>query len=179
VNDLPPQTSDRPSGSPRTQPFHCKDRSSRLEGGTSAGPAAGAVAPEEAQADQRWEAAKVEVQRLWTLAQDLQTEARTKASFTAFRDQANSAQDALQQAEEVSRQAREDWVAAVGALPMVGLQVPGTPSVLVPLEQLESDCRDQVQALAEEILKRGAAPRTAATRAAIRAAQERGEARGS
>jgi hypothetical protein len=121
----------------------------------------------------------VEVQRLWTLAQDLQTEARTKAGFTAIRDQANSAQDALQQAKEVMRQAREDRVAAVGALPMVGLQVPGAPSVLVPLEQLESDCRDQVQALAEEILKRGATARTAATRAAIRAAQERGEARGS
>jgi hypothetical protein len=148
-------------------------------GGTSAGPAAGAVAPEEAQADQRWEAAKAEVQRLWTLAQDLQTEARTKASFTTFRDQANLAQDALQQAKEVLRQAREDRVAAVGALPIVGLQVPGAPSVLVPSEQLESDCRDQVQALAEKILKRGAAARTAATRAVIRAAQERGEARGS
>jgi hypothetical protein len=40
-------------------------------GGTSAGPAAGAVAPEKAQADQRWKAAKAEVQRLWTLAQNL------------------------------------------------------------------------------------------------------------
>jgi hypothetical protein len=113
-------------------------------GGTSAGPAAGAGAPEEAQADQRWEAAKTEVQRLWTLAQEPQTEARTKASFMAFRDQANLAQDALQQAEDVSPQAREDRVAAVGALPMVGLQVPGARSVVVPSEQLESDCRDQV-----------------------------------
>jgi hypothetical protein len=96
-------------------------------GGTSSGPAAGAVAPEEAQADQRWEAAKAEVQRLWTLAQDLQTEGRTKESFTAFRDQANLAQDALQQAEDVSRQAREERMTAVGSFPMVGLQVPGAP----------------------------------------------------
>jgi hypothetical protein len=93
-------------------------------------------------------------------------------SFTAFRDQANLAQDALQQAEDVSRQAREDRVAAVGALPMVGLQVRGAPSVVVPSEQLESDCRDQEQALAEEVLRRGAAARAAAARAAARAAQE-------
>jgi hypothetical protein len=179
VNDPLRPTSDKPSGSPQTQPFHCKGPQLTAGGGTSAGSAAGAVVPEEAQADQQWEAAKTEVQRLWTLAQDLQTEARTKASFMAFRDQANSAQDALQQAKEVSRQAREDRVAAVDALPMVGLQVPGAPSVVVPSEQLESDCRDQVQALAEEIIKRGAAARAAATRAAVRAAQERAEARGS
>jgi hypothetical protein len=137
------------------------------------------VAPEEAQADQQWEVAKAEVQRLWTLAQDLQTEARTKASFTAFRDQANSAQDALQRAEDVSRQAREERMAAAGALPMVGLQIPWAPSVVVPSKQFESDCREGVQALAEEILKRGAAARAAATRAAVRAAQKRAEARGS
>jgi hypothetical protein len=112
-------------------------------GGTiPSGPAAGAVAPEEAQADQQWEVAKAEVQRLWTLAQNLQTEARTKANFTAFRDQANSAQDALHRAEDVSRQAREEQMAAAGALPVVGLQIRGAPSVVVPSEQFEADCRE-------------------------------------
>jgi hypothetical protein len=96
----------------------------------------------------------------------------TKDSFTAFRDQANLAQDALQAAEDASRQAREERIATVGALPMVGLQIPGAPSIVVPSEQFKSDCREGVQALIEEILTRGATARAAATRAAARAAQE-------
>jgi septal ring factor EnvC (AmiA/AmiB activator) len=68
-------------------------------------------------------------------------------------------------------------MAAAGALPMVGLQIPGAPSVVVPSEQLESGCRDQVQALTEEILRKDAAARAAAARAAARAAQEGARAR--
>jgi hypothetical protein len=52
-------------------------------------------------------------------------------------------------------------MASVGALPMTGLQLPEAPVVLEPSEQLEADCQDQVQALAVEIVKRGAAARAA------------------
>jgi hypothetical protein len=72
------------------------------------------------------------------------------------------AQDALEAAEAASRQAREKRMASVGALPMTGLQLPGAPVVLEPSEQLEADCQDQVQALAVEIVSRGAAARAAA-----------------
>jgi hypothetical protein len=69
------------------------------------------------------------------------------------------AQDAFEAAETASRQAREERMASAGALPMTGLQLPGAPAVLEPLEQLETDCQDQVQALAVEIVNRGAAAR--------------------
>jgi hypothetical protein len=66
------------------------------------------------------------------------------------------AQDTFEAAEAASRQAREERMASVGALPMTGLQLPGAPAVLEPSEQLETDCQDQVQALAVEIVNRGA-----------------------
>jgi hypothetical protein len=50
-------------------------------------------------------------------------------------------------------------MAFVGALPMTGLQLPGAPAVLEPSEQLETNCQDQVQALAVEIVNRGASAR--------------------
>jgi hypothetical protein len=105
------------------------------------------------------------------LSQELQTVARAESIYTAFREMA---QDALQAAEEASCQAREERIAAVGALPLTGLQVPGAPAVLEPSEQFESDCREGVQALAEEILKRGSDGAAAARRAA-REAQRQGE----
>jgi hypothetical protein len=46
---------------------------------------------------------------------------------------------------------------SVGALPLTGLQLPGAPEMIEPSERLEADCQDQVQALAQEILRKGAA----------------------
>jgi hypothetical protein len=129
--------------------------------GGPAGPVAGTVSPGGAQADQRWEEAKAEVQPLWALGQQLQTEAQTKPTYTSFRETAKMAQDTFEAAEAVSRQAREERMASVGALPMTGLQLPGAPVVLEPSEQLEADCQNQVQALAVEIVNRGAAARAA------------------
>jgi hypothetical protein len=105
------------------------------------GPAAGTVSSGEAHADQRWKEAKAEVQRRWNSSQDLQTAARAASGYTAFKESAEMVQDALQAAKEASRQAREARSAAVGALPLTGLQVPGAPSVVEPSEQFESDCR--------------------------------------
>jgi hypothetical protein len=59
-----------------------------------------------AQTDQQWEQARAEVQRLWAMGQQLQEEARTKTTNTGFRDTAKMAQDALEAAEQASRQAR-------------------------------------------------------------------------
>jgi hypothetical protein len=130
-------------------------------GGEPAGPAACTVSTRWGQADQRWEEAKAEVQRLWALGQQLQTEAQTKPTYTSFRETAKMAQDTFEAAEAASRQAREERMASVGALPMMGLQLPGAPAVLEPSEQLEADCQDQVQALAVEMVKGGAAARAA------------------
>jgi hypothetical protein len=129
-------------------------------GGGPAGPVAGTVLSGGAQADQRWEEAKAEVQRLWALGQQLQTEAQTKPTYTSFKETAKIAQDTFEAAEAASRQAREERMASVGALPMTGLQLPGAPAILEPSEQLETDCQDQVHALAVEIVNRGAAART-------------------
>jgi hypothetical protein len=71
------------------------------------------------------------------------------------------AQDTFEAAKAASRQAREERMASVGTLPMTGLQLPGAPVVLEPSEQLEADCQDRLQALAVEIVNRGAAARTA------------------
>jgi hypothetical protein len=71
------------------------------------------------------------------------------------------AQDTFEAAEAASQQAREERMAFVGALLMTGLQLPGSPVVLEPSEQLEADCQDQLQALAVEIVNRGAAARAA------------------
>jgi hypothetical protein len=127
--------------------------------GGPAGPVAGTVSSEGAHADQRWEEAKAEVQRLWALGQQLQTEAQTKPTYTSFRETAKMAQDTFEAAAAASRHAREERMASVGALPMTGLQLPGAPALLEPSEQLETECHDQVQALALEIVNRGAAAR--------------------
>jgi hypothetical protein len=129
-------------------------------GGGPTGPAA-TVSAGGAQADQHWEQARAEVQRLWTLGQQLQGEAQTKTTYTGFRKTAKMAQDALEAAEQASRRARKERMASVGALPMTGLQLPGAPAVLAPSEQLEADCQEQVQALATKILSSGAAARAA------------------
>jgi hypothetical protein len=74
------------------------------------------------------------------------------------------AQDTFEAAEAASRQAREERMASVGALPMTGLQLPRAPVVPEPSEQLEADCQEQVQALAVEIVNRRAAARAAVQR---------------
>jgi hypothetical protein len=81
------------------------------------------------------------------------------------------AQDVLEAADAASRQAREERIASVDALPMTGLHLPGAPEVIEPSEQLEADCQDQVQALAQEILRRGAAARAAVAASAGQGAQ--------
>jgi hypothetical protein len=81
------------------------------------------------------------------------------------------AQNALEAADAASRQAREERMASLGALPMTGLQLPGAPDVVEPSEQLEADCWDQVQTLAQEILRRGEAARAAVAAAAGQASQ--------
>jgi hypothetical protein len=45
----------------------------------------------------------------------------------------------------------------VGALPLTGLQLSRPSEIIEPSERLEADCQDQVQTLAQEILRRGAA----------------------
>jgi hypothetical protein len=106
------------------------------------------VAAEGSQADQQWEQARAEVQRLWALGQQLQGEAQTKTTYTGFREVAKMAQDALEAADAASRRARQERMASVGALPLTGLQLPGAPEMIEPSERLEADCQDQVQALA-------------------------------
>jgi hypothetical protein len=157
----PPTTKERHPKRVATEAAATLQRPQLTAGGGPAGPAASTVSPGGAQADQRWEQARAEVQRLWTLGQQLQTEAQTKPTYTGFRETAKMAQDTFEAAEAASRQAREERMASVGALPMTGLQLPGAPVVLEPLEQLEADCQDQVQALAVEIVNRGAAARAA------------------
>jgi hypothetical protein len=156
--DRPPATDERQILKRVATEAAASQRGSQLAAGGGppppSGPAAGTVASE-AQVDPRWEEAKAEVQRWWNLSQELQTAARAESTYTAFRESAKMAQDALQATEEASRQTREERIAAVGALPLTGLQIPGAPTVLEPSQQFESDCWEGVQALAEEILKRG------------------------
>jgi hypothetical protein len=59
----------------------------------------------------------------------------------------------------------------VGALLITRLQLPEAPEVIEPSEQLETDYKDQVQALAQGILSRGAAARAAVTVSAGQGAQ--------
>jgi hypothetical protein len=139
-------------------------------GGGPRGPAARAAA-EGSQADQQWEQARAEVQRLWALGQQLQEEARTKTTYTGFREVAKMAKDALEAANTASRRARQERMAFVGALPFMGLQLLGAPEVIEPSEQLEADCQDQMQALAQEILRRGAAAMAAGAASAGQGAQ--------
>jgi hypothetical protein len=63
------------------------------------------------------------------------------------------AQDAPKAADAASPRARQERMASVSALPLTGLQLPGAPEMIEPSERLEADCQDQVQALAQEILK--------------------------
>jgi hypothetical protein len=81
------------------------------------------------------------------------------------------AQDALEAANAASRRARQERMASVGALLLTGLQLPGAPEGIEPSERLEADCQDQVQALAQEILRRGAAAMTARAATAAQGAQ--------
>jgi hypothetical protein len=139
-------------------------------GGGPRGPAATAAA-EGSQADQQWAQARAEVQRLWAMAQQLQGEAQTKTIYTGFREGAKMAQETLEAADAASRRARRERMASVGALPLTGLQLPGAPEMIEPSEQLEANCQDQVQALAQEILRRGAAPMAAGAASAGQGAQ--------
>jgi hypothetical protein len=143
-------------------------------GGEPRGPAA-TVAAEESQADQQWGQTRAEVQRLWALGQQLQGEAQTKTTYTGFREVFKMAQDALEAANATSRRARQERMASVGALPITGLQLPRAPEVIGPSEQLEADCQDQVQALAQEILRRGAAAGAGAASAGQGAQRTEGE----
>jgi hypothetical protein len=75
-------------------------------GGVPSGPDASTMSSGGAQADQRWEEAKAEVQRLWALGQQLQTEAQTKPTYTSFKETAKMAQDTFEAAKAASRQTR-------------------------------------------------------------------------
>jgi hypothetical protein len=81
------------------------------------------------------------------------------------------AQDALEAADAAPRRARQEHMASVGAHPLTGLQLPGAPEMIEPSERLEADCQDQVQALAQEILRRGAAAMAAEAASAGQGAQ--------
>jgi hypothetical protein len=129
------------------------------------------VAAEGLQADQHWEQARAEIQRLWALGQQLQEEAQTKTTYTGFREVARMAQNALEAANAASRRARQERMASLGALSMTGPQLPGAPEVIEPSEQLEADCQDQVQALAQKIIRREAAARAAIAALAGQGAQ--------
>jgi hypothetical protein len=157
--ERPPATEERQPKRVATEAAATLQGPQLTAGGGPAGPAASTVSSGGAQADQRWDKAKAEVQRLWALGQQLQTEAQTKPTYTSFKETAKMAQDTFEAAETASRQAWEERMASVGALPMTGLQLPGAPAVLEPSEQLETNCQDQVQALAVEIVNRGAAAR--------------------
>jgi hypothetical protein len=97
-------------------------------GGGPSDPAASTVSSGGAQADQRWEGAKAEVQRLWALGQQLQTEAQTKPTYTSFKETAKMAQDTFEAAEAGSRQAQKERMASVGALPNDGVAAPRSAS---------------------------------------------------
>jgi hypothetical protein len=87
------------------------------------------------------------------------------------------AQNTLEAADAASRRARRERMASVGALPLTGLQLPGASEIIEPSEQLEADCQDQVQTLAQEILRRGAAAMAAGAASAGQGAQRsKGEA---
>jgi hypothetical protein len=75
------------------------------------------------------------------------------------------------QVDAASRRARQECMASVGALPLTGLQLPRAPEMIEPSERLEADCQDQVQALAQEILRRGAAAMAAGAASAGQGAQ--------
>jgi uncharacterized protein YdaU (DUF1376 family) len=101
-------------------------------GGPTPGPVARAATPDEVQTNLCWEQAKADVQRLWTLSQELQTSARAERDVAAFKQLAELAQESLEEAEDKSSQARQKRMAAVGALPMVELQAPEASELLMP-----------------------------------------------
>jgi hypothetical protein len=106
--ERPPTTEERHPKRVATEAAAMLQGPQLTAGGGPAGPAAGTVSLEGAQADQRWEEAKAEVQRLWALGQQLQTEAQTKPTYTSFRETAKMAQETFEAAEAASRQARKE-----------------------------------------------------------------------
>jgi hypothetical protein len=131
---------------PRTAPYHRRappktgrhggsryaaDTAARGWRGTNR-PNRDKLAAEGSQADQQWEQARAEVQRLWTFGQQLRGKAQTKSTYAGFREVVKMAQDALEAADASSWQAREERMASVGALPMMGLQLRGAPKVIEP-----------------------------------------------
>jgi hypothetical protein len=133
--------------------------------------AAATVAAKGSQADQQWAQARAKVQRLFAMGQQLQGKAQTNTTYTGFREVVKMAQDALKAANVASRRARQERMASVGALPLTRLQLPGAPEMIEPSERLEADCQDQVQALAQEILRRGATAMAAGAASAGQGAQ--------
>jgi hypothetical protein len=168
--ERPPTTEERHPKQAATEAAATLQTLQLAAGGGPIGPPA-TVAATRSQADQQWEGARAEVRRLWALGQQLQGEAQTKTTYTGFREVATMAQNALEAADAASRQAREERMASVGALPMTGLQLPRALEVVEPSEQLKADCQDHVQTLAQEILRRGVAARAAVAAAAGQGSQ--------
>jgi hypothetical protein len=171
--ERPPTTEERHPKRAATEAAATLQTLQRAAGGGPRGPAATAAA-EGSQADQQWEQARAEVQRPWALGQQLQGEAQTKTTYTRFRVVAKMAQDALEAADVASPRARQERMASVGALLLTRLQLPGHPQMIEPSERLEAVCQDQVQALAQEILRRGAAAMAAGAASAGQGAQRPG-----
>jgi hypothetical protein len=101
--ERPPTTEERHPKRVATETAATLQGPQLTAGGGPAGPVAGTVSWGGAQADQQWEEAKAEVQRLWALGQQLQTEAQTKPTYTSFREPAKMAQDTFEAAEAASR----------------------------------------------------------------------------
>jgi hypothetical protein len=168
--ERPPTTEERHPKRAATEAAATLQALQLAAGGRPRGLAATAAA-EGLQADQQWAQAWAEVQRLWAMAQQLQGEALTKTTYTGFREVAKMAQNTLEAANAASRRVRRERMASVGALPLTGLQLLGAPEMIEPSEQLEANCQDQVQALAQEILRRGAAAMAAGAASAGQGAQ--------
>jgi hypothetical protein len=75
--ERPPTTEERHPKRVATEAAATLQGPQLTAGGGPAGLAAGTVSSGGAQADQRWEEAKAEVQQLWALGQQLQMEAQT------------------------------------------------------------------------------------------------------
>jgi hypothetical protein len=168
--ERPPTTEERHPKRAATEAAATLQALQLAAGGGPRGPAATMVS-EGSQTDQQWAQARAEVQWLWALSQQLQGKAETKTIYTGFREVAKMAQDALEAADAASRRARQERMASVGALPLTELQLPGAPEIIEPSERLEADCQNQVQALAQEILRRGAAAMAAGAASAGQGAQ--------
>jgi hypothetical protein len=126
--ERPPATEERQPKRVATEAAATLQGPQLTAGGRPAGPAASTVSSGGAQADQRWDEAKAEVQRLKALGQQLQTEAQTKPTYTSFRETAKMAQDTFEAAEAASRHAGEERMVSVGALPMTEAAAPRSAS---------------------------------------------------